>query len=230
MSRIAWPDDLKQAALWALFDQEHINRLVGDRHWRYPKPMFARPDPRLWNDAIILAPDGELHSARSPQFAYRSRYESIAGERAKQQQRISLPEGLMPALETHSEGMIWPGHDFVITRLDVLTSPSRAHSEATLPRDFSERRSPPKKRDYFYSISVDAKDWAYRIEPGTDGSPGTLWLTPTAVAIETVRKSLAELDQALAKSAAPDAKEKEKATTADAPAKDAAAKDAPPKE
>jgi hypothetical protein len=219
--RIAWPDNLQQAALWVLFEQSAVNRVVGDRGWRYPKPLFAPPDSQLWNDAIVLAPDGQLHSARSPQFAYRSSLrERFARTRAKQQQPISLPQALMPTLETHSNGMMWPGSDFVVSRMNVLISPSRASSVATLPGPFEGYESRPTTRDYFYAISLDSADWAYRIEPGTDGAPGTLWLTPTATAIETVRKSLAELDQALAESAEPNAKEKERP----------AAKDAPPKE
>jgi hypothetical protein len=95
--------------------------------------------------------------------------------------------------EKWSEGMDWPGSQYVIRRLEVLIPTPRISSIEELPQA-SER--PVSIRQFFYGIDLPAADWSYRIEPGTEDKPGTLWLTPTAEAVEKVRAALAEIEPA----------------------------------
>jgi hypothetical protein len=97
-------------------------------------------------------------------------------------------------------GIQWPGQEYRFNQLHMLsfdrniaTVEELKQTQSTVSRSsrgFRNRLVP------FHGITLDAADWGYRIEPGADGKPGKLWLTPTDAAVEKVRSALAEIDQA----------------------------------
>jgi hypothetical protein len=86
----------------------------------------------------------------------------------------------------------WPGDGYVIGTLEVLL----AQDGVAAPDDLPTNVQQAKEMAVFHGITLNSADWSYRIEPGAADKPGTLWLTPTADAIEKVRAALAEIDQA----------------------------------
>jgi hypothetical protein len=190
----------------------------------------------------LIEPNGTVHAT-----SFRDGMTLSARSFDRGKPRESKPRSILSSLPTveirddpnfeHPEKINWPGNEYVIDRVELLYSRAgvatwqqlqemkEQKQEVDTPRAQTIRSMQLRRQREFYVIALDSADWTYRIEPGTDGAPGTLLLTPTDAAIETVRKTLTELDQAVAESAAR-SEEKRK----ELEAKDAAAKDAGTKE
>jgi hypothetical protein len=101
------------------------------------------------------------------------------------------------------EGINWPGNEYRIESLQVLIPDDPLTSleeltKAAAPevRDGRGRGGLESRRGQFNAIDFKSADWSYRIERGSAGKPGTLWLTPTPEALEKARTAVAEINQA----------------------------------
>ena len=193
---IAWPTELAEEPIWCRFRQNAVCRPVSGTKW------FLSHNLSETNcGGLILAPNGDVipdcGSVLSDTGPGRSK--SIRAYTAYNRGANSLSEALR-AIE-------WPGKDYRIIDIEVLISRDHLHSAddwaKQLPSEVDRKvygRSPtPRLRTgngYFNGVTLNSADWSYRIEPGTGDEPGTLWLTPTADAVEKVRAALAEVDEA----------------------------------
>jgi hypothetical protein len=227
--RIVWPDDLANRAIWFRFHKRDVYRPAEKQRWHARKHLLETSTDLPFSGDLepLIEPNGTVHAML---FRDGMTLSSRAFGRGKQTE--SKPRSILWSLPTvdfrennldrteHPDTIDWPGKEYVIQRLELLVSNAGVVNWEQLNElpDRPDTRS--QKR--FYVVALESADWGYRIEPGTDGAPGTLWLTPTDAAVETVRKTLTELDQALAESAARSEEKKKELEAKDAAAKDTA--------
>jgi hypothetical protein len=103
------------------------------------------------------------------------------------------------------QGINWPGENYRISALQILIQEERRRALFSIDElmDASPDGGPggrggvvSKRYHYFSGIEFSADDWSYRVEPAAADKPATLWITPTAEAVEKVRAALAEIDTA----------------------------------
>jgi hypothetical protein len=188
--RIVWPQDLADRPLWFRFQAGEVYRPVESTRWYSPVPMFDADVSR--HKEAVIAPDGTMMSAIR-------QWLMASGQRESDEKKRSAPYVVMQmgSNELYSkrpEGFVWPGEKYVSRVIQVLYPASGITSPDQLPQP-SASFNPRRNHQVFNLIGLPSADWSYRIEPGAADKPGTLWLTPTADAIEKVRAALAEIDQ-----------------------------------
>jgi hypothetical protein len=180
--RADWTDSLKDKPLWLSFDPDDVYRQVAEERWQASLPWRSMVYRKL-----LIAPDGALVASRP----FLGREVSSTSLR----QAYVFPEmGRNSIYNELKEGIQWPGKDYVIGAVEVLIPAPPISSPEQLPQPYDGR--PRGNRQTFHAIRLQGTDWTYRIERGSAGKPGTLWLTPTREAQEKVRAAVAEFDQA----------------------------------
>jgi len=167
--RAEWPDEFAGRGLCFYFSQDVVRRRVDGQLW-------------YWLDGSML----QDNSARQVLVDEK-------GDAFGVQTRLT-PESQLTAYTrtTNAEPtpILWPGMHFTLDELCVLLP---------APLDLQSQNSQADSLEKWYCMQVLSADWGYRLEPGADGAPGTLWLTPTPEAIERIKQYLVTLDVIIAR-------------------------------
>jgi hypothetical protein len=206
---IVWPEELSDRSLWAHFDPEGVHRPLGGSRWSPPNSILVDEkgnniSPRF---EPLIAPNGEI-------VGMNSRISRSMGGRGwwkPTRDALILPSGrrgsaggasgALSGLFEMTNGIQWPGPEYRFNRLQVLTFDRNISTVEELKQSQTESTGGRSSRGFanrlmsFYGLTLEAADWGYRIEPGANDKPGTLWLTPTDAAVEKIRAALAEVDQ-----------------------------------
>jgi hypothetical protein len=160
--RIAWPEELAARELWFRFLGQNVGRRVNvsERYFYWHPPSGVVPGRDGLADGVVIEPNGTMHHDNFIHFDPR---------RSMTKKPISFRS--WSDADRNLKSLTWPGDGYVIPQIDVLQPAGRL-----LPTGGS-----------FWVVNLPAGDWGYRVEAGI---PGTLWLTPTAAAIEQVKKEL----------------------------------------
>jgi hypothetical protein len=196
-ARVAWPADLAEKPLWFRFQEDFVYRPLTRENWKrriqIANEIFgSHRGPLIAPNGDTITPSWQsLSGGFGPAYmfggllqlskAYAFDERSNFGGRGRGREPMSV----IPAFD-------WPGDGYVIGTLEVLL----AQDGVAAPDDLPTNVQQAKEMAVFHGITLNSADWSYRIEPGAADKPGTLWLTPTADAIEKVRAALAEIDQA----------------------------------
>ena len=201
---IAWPTELAKEPIWCRFRQNAVCRPVTGTTWLFSHHMVESNSGQL-----MISPNGEVMTGDNLERPYERGQSMPKGPYRLSTAYIYMGEGnsRRADIENASSTIEWPGDDYRITDMEVLVPHEKLFSVIALAKQTPSqidrgaygRSSITRQRAlirHFNGITLKSGDWSYRIEPGKDDNPGTLWLTPTADAIEKVRAALAEIEQA----------------------------------
>jgi hypothetical protein len=214
-AQVDWPEDFEDRSLWFRFHASDVFRMVGDQRWYGPS---IDPSDKHYR-SILCQPDGRVYGRTSAIEARPEDYLIGAGRggrgRGTRGSRGGLQQSPLPLVrwnqladeraEVSLEGMMWPGRDFKIGKLEVLIPmPDIRTMEELRSQAPEDARSAFRsamgrlfeRQQFFFALQLASTEWSHHVEPGEQGKPGMLRLTPTDEAVEKLRAALAEIEKA----------------------------------
>ena len=207
-ARIQWPENLTKQPLWFRFKQQAVYRPIEDHLWK-GSPLT----PETFSEVLLVQPNGAIFGT-VPIDALHISYVAYPQKKG----RAAYAQTKLPVIQwgrindrqvvDYANGILWPGAGYEVRDLEVLIPipdietiddlrEQARQSDTDGSRPLGVRREENfTGRQIFYAVHLRSAGWPHRVETGIDDKPGTLWLTPTAEAIEKVRTALAEIDQA----------------------------------
>jgi hypothetical protein len=217
--RIDWPDDLRQEELWWGLSPNFVERSWGERAWQRWK---WRGEISSSEENLLIGPDGVAYSSRNSRFLVGSVWFETQETAPVARQMPDVIDTLLwpdpayrprmltlaapdtspiaEALAADETGLLI---EYLHGRYDELKQDPAALERAVLqareqfsrrPKTRRKESSEPWRLFLLSTNTFESGDLDHRLEPGEDGQPATLWITPSDEMLDAARNLIAAIE------------------------------------